>query len=380
MSKKSRRLDTFPNVWVPSKPFNDLPRLPPSADLETKPVLKLCIEARAALAELKRAAELIPNQGMLVNTLPVLEARASSEIENIVTTADEMFRSLPDSPTTDPAAKEALRYREALLEGYRLLAKRPLGTVMAEEIVSRIKGVRLTVRKSAGTVLRNDATGEVVYTPPQGEQLLRELLANWEKFLHDDVQIDPLVRLAAAHYQLEAIHPFSDGNGRTGRILNSLFLIEAGLLSLPILYLSRYFIANKASYYQGLFRVTADSDWSSWIEYVVQGVQETAEWTLAKIDAIRRLQQNTVEYLQTKTPKIYSRELVDLIFEQPYSRIANVVERGIAKRQTASKYLYELVDAHVLEARESGRQVLFVHTRLLGLLTQEENDFDPYAH
>jgi Fic family protein len=378
VSTQSENFDTSRSDWHADEPYNTLPLLPPRTELETHRILKLCIRARSALGELKQAAQLIPNQGMLINTLPVLEARASSEIENVVTTADELFRAIPDAPSTNPAVREALRYREALLEGYRQLSVRPLGTVIAEAVASRIKGAEMSVRKHGGTVLENSATGKVVYTPPYGEPLLRNLLANWERFLHSATEIDPLVRMAVGHYQFEAIHPFSDGNGRAGRVLNSLFLIEAGLLSLPILYLSRYFISTRSTYYDLLKNVTAEAAWEQWVAYVVKGIEETAVWTLAKIEAIRALHQHTIEYLRQAAPKLYRRELVDIIFEQPYCRIATLIERNIAKRQTASKYLHQLAEAGVLRPLASGRQVLFVHPKLLRLLTSEENQFEPY--
>lgn len=316
---------------------------------------------------------------MLINTLPLLEAQASSEIENVVTTADELFRSLPDAPSAPLAVKEALRYREALLVGFGWLESRALGTVLAERVVSRIKGVEMSVRKHGGTVLRNNATGDVVYTPPQDERLLRDLLGNWERFLHEAIEVDPLVRLAVGHYQFEAIHPFADGNGRAGRILNILFLVEAGLLTVPILYLSRHFLANRELYYDGLHRVTAERRWEEWILYVVRGVEETAKWTMAKIGAIRKLREHTVDHLRSSLPKIYSRELVDLIFEQPYVRISNVVDRNIAKRQTASKYLHELVGSGVLKSARIGRETLFVHPKLLRLLTTDDDRVIPYG-
>src|SRR3990167_7313448 len=245
MAQKANSGDmTRPAGWQPHRPYNDLPRLPPTAELETKPVLKECVTARAALAELKQAAELIPNPAMLINTLPLLEARASSEIENIVTTADQLFRHLQADAGADPATKEALRYRRALLEGVQALKTRPLTTRTAEWICTQIKGVEMSMRKVPGTALANDATGAVVYTPPQGEARIRDLLANWERFLHEEETLDPLVRMAAAHYQFEAIHPFTDGNGRTGRVVNLLYLVEQGLLSLQVLYLSRYIVQN----------------------------------------------------------------------------------------------------------------------------------------
>lgn len=360
-----------PAGWRPDRPYNHLPKLPPSAELDSKTVLKQCVTARAALAELKQAAELIPNPTILINTLPLLEARASSEIENVVTTADELFRHLQADAHADPATREALRYRRALLEGAKELKKRPLGTRTAEAICTQIKGVEMAVRRVPGTALANEAAREVIYTPPEGESLLRDLLANWERFLHDGESLGPLIRLAVAHYQFEAIHPFTDGNGRTGRMLNSLFLVEEGLLTLPILYLSRYIIASKADYYRLLLEVTSRGAWEPWLLYMLRGIEDTAAWTTAKIGAIRRLAGDTSDLVRIKLPKIYTHELMDVIFEQPYCRIANVVDAGIAGRQAASRYLKALVAIGVLEERSSGREKLFVNPKLLNLLTRE---------
>jgi Fic family protein len=366
-------------TWAPDRPFNELPLLPPSTDLETKTVLKKCVTARAALAELKQAAELIPNQGMLINTLPLLEARASSEIENIVTTADRLFRHLDENQVVDPATREALRYRQALLKGFRQLSRRPLNTRTAETVCTRIRGVDMTVRRVPGTALVNDANGKVVYTPPEGEREIRNLLANWEVFLNTETSIDPLVRMAAAHYQFEAIHPFTDGNGRTGRVLNSLFLIQENLLTLPILYLSRYIIGHKTDYYRLLIEVTGRDAWEPWLLFMLDGVEETSTWTTAKIGAIRQLVDHTVEFVRDNEPKIYSRELVDLVFEQPYCRISNLERAGIAKRQTGAKYLKILAALGVLEEHRSGREKIFIHPKLMHLLTTDENDFEPYS-
>lgn len=365
--------------WRPDQPYDGLPLLPPTVDVETKAVLKQCIRARAAVAELKQAAELIPNQAVLINTLPLLEAQASSEIENIVTTADRLFQFREGAGAADAATKEALRYSQALQEGVRALARRPLNTRTAEEVCSRIKGTTMTVRKVPGTTLANDRTGEVIYTPPVGEHHLRDLLANWEKFLHEREDLDPLIRLAVAHYQFEAIHPFTDGNGRTGRVLNSLFMIQTGLLTLPILYLSRHIIHHKADYYRLLLGVTRDEAWEPWVLFLLEGIGETALWTTAKIAAIRSMQEWCIEHVRKKLPKIYSRELVDAVFEFPYSRISNLVERDIAKRQTAATYLRELTRIGVLEEKEAGKERLFINPRLLHLLTRESNEIRPYT-
>ena len=328
--------------------------------------------------ELKQAAELIPNQGVLINTLPLLEARASSEIENIVTTADQLFQFRESEEKADSPTKEALRYSHALLEGFRSLSDHPLNTRTAEEVCSKIKGTAMTVRRIPGMTLANDRTGEIIYTPPSGEAHLRDLLANWERFLHERVELDPLIRLAAAHYQFEAIHPFTDGNGRTGRVLNSLFLIQENLLTLPILYLSRHIIAHKSDYYRLLLGVTRDEAWEAWVVFILQGIDETARWTTTKIAAIRDLQEQCIIHVRKEIPKIYSRELVDAVFELPYCRIGNLTERGIANRQTASVYLKELVRIGVLEDRVAGKERLFINVRLMHLLTREANHFNPY--
>lgn len=371
---------TISDAWRPDRPYNALPSLPPKVDLETKAVLKQCITARAALAELKQAAQLIPNQAMLINTLPLLEARASSEIENIVTTADELFRFAgSEHGATDPATREALRYRAALYAGYQSLRERPLSTVTAVEICQTIKDRQIDIRRVPGTALANQRSGEVIYTPPEGADLLRSQLANWEQFLHNETALDPLVRMAVGHYQFEAIHPFADGNGRTGRILNILFLVQAGLLAVPILYLSREIIRQKAEYYGLLLQVTRDQAWEPWLLYMLEAVEETSRWTLAKIVAIRALAEHTAEFVRRTLPKIYSRELVDLIFAQPYCRIANLDAAGIAKRQTASKYLVELVGAGVLTEQAAGKEKLFVHPKLMNVLTNDGNDWEPYS-
>ena len=378
MSKLQGNVDTSAHVWRPDQPNNTLPDLPPSSDVETKAVLKQCITARASLAELRQAAELIPNQSVLIGTLPLLEAGASSEIENIVTTADRLFQHVSDEAHADAATKEALRYSRALFDGFRSLTTHPLTTRTAEVVCSRIKGVEMTVRRLPGTALANQANREVVYTPPEGESLLRQKLANWERFMHEATDLDPLIRMAIGHYQFEAIHPFTDGNGRTGRVLNSLFLIEQDLLTLPILYLSRYINNSKSEYYRLLQRVTSHSDWESWLLYMLRGVEETARWTTAKIAAIRALMAHTVDYVRRELPKIYSRELLETIFELPYCRISNVTERGIAKRQTASVYLKQLSAIGVLTEQSVSREKLFIHSKLMLLLTQDRNDFPRY--
>lgn len=372
MPADTRRFD-------PAKPYNHLPRLPPHGDVETRDILRACIEARAAIAELKQAGHLVPNPSILINTLPVLEARASSEIENIVTTTDRLFQYAQDeSQPTDAATKEALRYRTALKSGFDSLASRPLTTATAVEVCRKLTGIEMDVRKIPGTALLNQGKGAVVYTPPEGQDLLRDLLANWEQYLHDTKAGDPLIRLAVAHYQFEAIHPFIDGNGRTGRILNLLYLIEQGLLDLPILYLSRAIIRSKADYYRLLTDVTVSGAWEPWVLYMLAAISETAQWTTKKIQAIRELLADTTAHVKKAAPSLYTHELVESIFVQPYSRIANLVSAGIAKRQTASEYLKELCEIGVLEEIKVGREKLFIHPKLMAVLTSEEHVVPKY--
>ena len=366
----------------PQTPYNDLPMLPPTdGEIETSAILKKCISARVALAELKQAAELIPNAAVLVNALPLMEARASSEIENIVTTTDKLFEFADVAEEkADPATKEALRYRRALFEGSRAVQ---LGSLTVKTAIGLCRTVKndkkLDIRDNKGTNLKSSASGKIVYTPPEGKQLIAEKLANWEKFLHDKSNMDPLVKMAIQHYQFEAIHPFNDGNGRTGRILNILFLVEQGLLDSPILYLSRYIIRKRKDYYRLLLEVTTKQAWEPWVEFVIEGVEETCLWTTEKIKSIRELMQHTSLFIQKKLPRIYSWELNELLFKQPYCRIGNLVDAGIAKRQTASVYLKQLCDIGVLKESKSGRETLFVHPKYIDLLTVEENIYVYYA-
>jgi len=365
----------------PSQPFNDLPLLPPPAELvETAAILKKCITARVALAELKQAAELIPNAGVLVNALPLLEARASSEIENIVTTTDKLFEYMDTAENrADPATKEALRYRRALFEGSRAVQEGKLTSATAIQVCRTIKDAPMDLRDKAGTSLKNRATGELIYTPPVGQDVIREKLANWEQFLHSKDELDPLVRMAIQHYQFEAIHPFVDGNGRSGRVLNILYLVDQGLLDSPILYLSRHIIQHKADYYRLLLEVTAEQAWEPWIMFILESIENTCHWTTDKIKAIRELMRHTAEFIQNRLPKTYSWELIELLFMNPYCRIGNLVEAGVAKRQTASVYLKQLCDLGILEEFKSGRETLFVHPKYIELLSGGEDVWVFYA-
>jgi Fic family protein len=362
----------------PRRPFNGLPALPPSAEIESRALLKACIEARAALAELRSVGGAIPNQAVLINSIPLLEAQASTEIENIVTTSDALFRFAQDEGAADAATKEALSYRTALRDGFDSLEKRPLSTNTAIRVCSLIKNRAMEIRRIPGIALSNAVTKQVIYTPPEGEQLLREKLANWEKFIHGETHIDPLIRMAVAHYQFEAIHPFVDGNGRTGRVLNLLMLVEQGLLDIPVLYLSRHTLRHRSDYYRLLLAVTREGAWEEWIAFMLTAVYETARWTRDKIIAIQRLREAAVEFVRTRATRIYSRELVDALFVQPYCRIRNVVDAGVAKRETASRYLNQLVEVGMLQEVKVGRDKLFLHPNFVRLLTSDEHEVPSY--
>lgn len=351
-------------------PYNLLPPLPPEGiDLESKAILKATIKARAALGELRGMGAVIPNQNLILRSIAMQESRLSSEIENIVTTSDEMYRAMEDDLSKyDPATKEVMRYQEALWHGVDAIQHRPLRISLFLEIVSILKNEPMSLRVKPGTRISDGKNG-VLYTPPEGEFVIREKLEALEQFLETNQDLDPLVKMAVAHYQFEAIHPFSDGNGRTGRILNILYLLQQRLLSAPILYLSRYIIGNKNDYYDGLRRVTEQGAWEPWIVYILNGVKVTAESATAQIANIRiGLEQFRVE-IATKAPKIYSLDLVQLLFQQPYCRILDLEKAGIAKRETASKYLQTLADIGLLELRKVGTQTLYLNQLLLKILS-----------
>lgn len=356
----------------PTEPYDTLPSLPPKADVETAAILKECLTASRALAELKGAGGLIPNQSILINAIPLQEAQASSEIENILTTEDALFRAaVDDGKTTDPQTKEVLRYRKALRHGFETIKERSFTISILREVCSILRNESVDFRQSGQDVfIGNPRTRKIRYAPPHGGPLIQEKLANLESYLADTKGPDPLIRMAVGHYQFEAIHPFTDGNGRTGRILNILFLIEQGLLELPVLYLSHYLIQHKNDYYRLLLDVSAQQAWEPWVVYMLKGIEETATSTRKMVEEIRARLDDTLEKVRTDLPKIYSKELVELLFHQPYTKIAFLVDAGIAKRQTAATYLQALEDIGVLTSETIGRERLFINTALLKLLTQ----------
>ena len=351
----------------PQQPYDDLPSLPPRADVETKAVLKQCVAASRALAELKGAGGLIPDQAILINAIPLQEAKLSSEIENIVTTQDDLFRAaVEESVDADPSTKEVLRYRTALRNGYEALASQPFSIELVRETCRILRGQTVDFRSPSDHVRISDTrTRSVIYTPPSGGPELVAKLRNLESYLLAADGPDPLIRMAVAHYQFEAIHPITDGNGRTGRILNILYLVHMGLLQIPVLYISRFIIQNKPDYYRMLREVTECDDWESWLLYMLRGVEETALWTTGRIQAIRELFDLTMDRCRIESPKIYSKELIELIFRQPYCKISFIVDAGIAKRKTASEYLQELERIGVMVGEKRGRETIYKHQALL---------------
>ena len=354
------------------KPYDELPYPPEAAFVESRAVLKRAVGAASALSELRGATTRIPNPSILINAIALQEARMSSEIENIVTTNDALYRASADiEGEQDAATKEVLRYREALWNGFVALKERPLLTTnLLIEIARTIKNrPDFDIRKIPGTRIAGpgDAT---MYTPPSGERIIRDKLAELERFIHDEQTIEPLVKTAMIHYQFEAIHPFHDGNGRTGRILILLFLLQQKLLDIPVLYVSRYIIANKSAYYSLLQGVTERQAWEPWILYMLDAIESTARSTLERINDIAKEMERFTATLRAERPRIHSRELVEAVFMQPYVRIPFLEHAGVAKRQTASRYLKELVACGLLREVRRGREAYFVNEGLVGILAR----------
>ncbi len=349
-----------------NRPNNDLAKLPPDIEIETKAVLKQSIAANKALSELKGYAQTLPNQAILINGIVLQEARLSSEIENIVTTNDDLYQASGDELIANPHTKEVLHYREALWQGFYSLSKRPLSVNTFIEIFQIIKQSNAGIRKTTGTKITNGQ--EVLYTPPEGEDVIRHKLSDLEQFIHADDEIDLLVKMAIVHYQFEAIHPFIDGNGRTGRIVNILYLVEKSLLDIPVLYLSQYIIQNKKEYYEGLRQVTEEQAWESWVIYMLKAIETTAIQTKAKIHNIKKLMEDTQERAKAGAGKAYSKELTELIFEQPYCKVKFLEERKIAKRQTAAEYLKTFESIGLLRSQKVGREVYYINDALIEIL------------
>ncbi len=355
-------------------PYNDLPLIPPKTDLETVPLLKKALKANAALAELKGWEFSQSNPLLLLQSIALQEAKASSEIENVVTTNDELYQALstPAIKKLTPAAKEVMHYKEALWSAFLHIKEgHPITINTAISLFQIVKERQDGIRKLPGTCLKN-TFGEIVYTPPDNETDILRLLSNFENYINiqDEDGVDPLIKLAVLHYQFECIHPFPDGNGRVGRIINVLYLIKEGLLTFPILYLSRYIIENKTAYYKSLKGVTEEQKWDAWILYILDAIEQTAKDTLNKIKKIYAAQNQIGNEIKEKLPTIYSKELVELLFEQPYCKIDFLVSRRIARPQTSSKYLRQLKEIGILDLQKVGREKYYINKVLWDILTK----------
>jgi Fic family protein len=359
-------------VAKPDKAFNALPKLPPKQSLvETITILKQESKSAVALAELKGLAKTLPNSNILINAVILKEAQASSEIENVITTQDKLYQALyAKSAKPDVATKEVLRYREALLMGTQLIKDK--GFLNSNGIIAIQKELEENnagLRKLLGTALVNDLTNKVIYTPPDNFDTISNLMKNLEEYLNEDTgDLSPLIKLAIQHYQFESIHPFYDGNGRTGRIINVLYLILKGLLNKPILYLSSYIIQNKGDYYRLLQEVRTKNNWEDWILYLLKGVEQTALNTIEQINKINHLFIETQKSVQEKLPRIYSKDLVEQLFVHPYCKIEFLVTNLGIERKAASRYLNSLEEIGLLKSQQKGKEVIYINIRLYNLL------------
>lgn len=357
------------NSFDKSRSFNNLPLLPPKTDLETKEILTKTIKASRALAQLNGAIRNLPNPGLFLDTLHLQEAKASSEIENIITTNDDLYRAVvADKKFDNPATKEVINYKEAIWLGLKSLEKKPfITTNLCIEIVQCIKQNTAGIRTTPGTTLSN-IKGEIIYTPPSGEDIIREKMANLETFINENDSIDPLIKMAISHYQFEAIHPFSDGNGRTGRILLLLQLKLEQLLDIPALFLSEYIIKNKDTYYKGLRAVTEKNDWSKFIIYMLDMVEHTASKGLERLESIIQLMDTTGQEIKEKLPKVYSKDLVEVIFKLPYTKRQNLIDIGLGTPKTVGNYLIALEKKGFLKSVKVGKEKLYLNQPLMSIL------------
>ena len=347
----------------------ELTNLPLTHQIETQKVLKKAISANRALANLNGVARIIPNSTILINSLVLQEAKDSSEIENIITTHDELYRANLDIESITNEAKEVQNYKEALLRGFSLVSDTKLllkkHIIEIQEILEQNDA---GIRKQAGTNLKNAQTGEVIYTPPQDYETIQELLTNLEIYINEPNDIDSLINMAIIHHQFESIHPFYDGNGRTGRIINILYLILKDLLDIPVLYLSRYIITHKADYYRLLQEVRTEDKWEEWILYILEAVEQTSLETIELINRISDLMIKIQDKISRELPKIYSKDLVEILFMHPYTKIDFLVDRLNITRKTASKYLNELENIGILENIQIKNSKFFINIELFNLL------------
>ena len=352
-----------------------LEMLPLKKDIETKRVLKQLSRTSRALAELKGIAQTMPNQNILINAIMINEAKTSSGIENIVTTHDEIYKAMVRPTNTSPAAKEVVDYRAAVWKGYELIKEKGIiNTNIITSIQEEVEHNQAGIRSVPGTVIKNNSTGEIVYTPPQEKSEILEYMKNLEEYINnDDDMVDPLIKLAIIHYQFESIHPFYDGNGRTGRIINILYLVLKDLIETPILYLSKYIIRNKIKYYD-LFKETRDTgNFEEWIIYILTGIEEMAEETIGIINRIRDEILKMKYELRDRT-KLYSKELLEALFFEFYTKIPYIQEQLGVSDKTAQKYLDMLVELGFLTSEKIGRERIYRNERLFNIIKETDRE------
>lgn len=360
------------NLFNKDTPFDQLPELPPKSNLETTAVLRKTITASRVLSKLNGAITNLPNPQLFLDTIHLQEAKASSEIENIITTNDSLYQSvIADKKIDNTATKEVINYKEALWNGLQHLEKKPfITTNLCIEIMQHIKQNSSGIRKTQGTTLSN-SKGEVIYTPPTGENIIRDKLANLEKFINDPSDLDPLIKMALMHYQFEAIHPFSDGNGRTGRILLLLYLKMEKLLDVPAIYLSEYIINNKSEYYQKLRLVTEKEEWENWIIYMLDMIAYTAQKGLDRLEEILNFMQDMEKEIKAQLPKIYSKELVEILFEMPYTKRKHLIDANFGTPKTVGNYLLALEANGFLSSVKVGKEKLYLNHGLMNILEKK---------
>ncbi|MCY3998383.1 MAG: Fic family protein [Flavobacteriaceae bacterium] len=357
-------------------PFNNLPLLPINFNFLNQKIVDQLIRTSNSLSVLSKSLEIIPNHDVFINNLIIDECKSSSEIENIVTTHDDLYKAISLNEKTSHQVKEVLNYRSALYKGLELIKSKPLSTNVFIEIVQEINQNQSGIRNTPGTVLKNNS-GKVVYTPPEGEKVIRDLLKNLENYIHAADDLHPLLKIGVIHYQFEAIHPFYDGNGRAGRILNILYLVDKGLIPSPILYLSRYILDNKTNYYNGFERIRETNDWENWTIYFLKGIRETSEQVLNRLIKINKYIEKTEIIIREALPrKLDIKHMTNILYSQPYCKPKFLIGSMIKDRRTAMKHLNTLTKLGLLRKEKISNEYLYLNLPLVSCLKSENLDFN----
>lgn len=362
------------DMYSPLIPYNDLPRLPIEFDFFKKEIIDQLLKSISALSSLNTSIQLAPNPDILLNNLSITEATDSSAIENIVTTSDEIYKALSLDKNISPETKEILNYKKALWKGIEDIKTKTLRTNTFIEIADTINGSNQGIRKLSGTALRN-GLNQIIYSPPEGEDVIRHLLGNLEEFIHSEDELHPLIKMGIIHYQYEAIHPFYDGNGRSGRVLNILYLLEKKQMDHPSLFLSRYILKNRNDYYEGFTKVREKNDWKNWTLYMLKGIEETARYSLQQVIEINQLKETTIKFLrQLIKREINVEKFAHALFLQPYCRPVNLLNDKIKDRKTSLSYLSKLENLGFLKKENTKHGVVFRNKGLINVLRREDLD------